>query len=82
MIQCRNSCGYFSPFPLFLAPQQSLGKLIFLGQVPFSGTDVGAATAVDAQEVATKVSKTIENGQVVIIREGVKYDVTGRAIGK
>ena len=40
----------------------------------------GTSTAVDAQEVATKVSKMIENGQVVIIREGVKYDVTGRAI--
>ncbi|MDY4514276.1 MAG: hypothetical protein SPD96_04765 [Paludibacteraceae bacterium] len=40
----------------------------------------GTSTAVDANEVATKVSKTIENGQVVIIREGVKYDVTGRAI--
>lgn len=42
----------------------------------------GTSTAVDAQEVATKVSKMIENGQIVIIREGVKYDVTGRAIGK
>ena len=42
----------------------------------------GTSTAVDAQEVATKVSKMIENGQVVIIREGVKYDVTGRAIGR
>ena len=42
----------------------------------------GTSTAVDANEVATKVSKMIENGQVVIIREGVKYDVTGRAIGK
>lgn len=40
----------------------------------------GTSTAVDAQEVATKVSKMIEDGQVVIIREGVKYDVTGRAI--
>ena len=40
----------------------------------------GTSTAVDAQEVATKVSKMIENGQIVIIREGVKYDVTGRAI--
>lgn len=40
----------------------------------------GTSTAVDANEVATKVSKMIENGQVVIIREGVKYDVTGRAI--
>ena len=40
----------------------------------------GTSTAVDAQEVATKVSKMIENGQVVIIREGVKYDVMGRAI--
>lgn len=40
----------------------------------------GTSTAVDANEVATKVSKMIEDGQVVIIREGVKYDVTGRAI--
>lgn len=40
----------------------------------------GTSTAVDANEVAPKVTKMIENGQVVIIREGVKYDVTGRAI--
>lgn len=40
----------------------------------------GTTTLIDAQEVFPKVSKMIENGQVVIIREGVKYDVTGRAI--
>ena len=40
----------------------------------------GTSTQLDAAAVATKVSKMIENGQVVIIREGVKYDVTGRAI--
>ena len=40
----------------------------------------GTSTQLDGAAVATKVSKMIENGQVVIIREGVKYDVTGRAI--
>lgn len=40
----------------------------------------GTTTLIDAQEVFPKVSKMIEDGQVVIIREGVKYDVTGRAI--
>lgn len=40
----------------------------------------GTSTQLDAAAVATNVSKMIENGQVVIIREGVKYDVTGRAI--
>lgn len=42
----------------------------------------GTSTAVDANEVATKVSKRIENGQVVIIREGVKYNVVGAVIEK
>ena len=42
----------------------------------------GTSTAVDAQEVATKVSKMIENGQIVIIREGVKYNVVGAVIEK
>ena len=42
----------------------------------------GTSTQLDAAAVATNVSKMIENGQVVIIREGVKYDVTGRAIGR
>lgn len=40
----------------------------------------GTSTQLDAAAVATNVSKMIENGQIVIIREGVKYDVTGRAI--
>ena len=39
-------------------------------------------TAIDATEVAPKVSKTIENGQVVIIRDGVKYNVVGSVIEK
>ena len=42
----------------------------------------GGATAVDVQEVAPKVSKTIENGQIVIIRDGVKYNVVGAVIEK
>lgn len=42
----------------------------------------GTSTAVDANEVAPKVSKMIENGQVVIIREGVKYNVVGAVIEK
>lgn len=40
----------------------------------------GTTTLIDAQEVFPKVSKTIENGQVVIIREGVKYNVVGAVI--
>lgn len=39
-------------------------------------------TAIDATEVASKVTKTIENGQLVIIREGVKYNVVGSVIEK
>ena len=42
----------------------------------------GPTTLLDAQEVFPKVSKTIENGQVVIIREGVKYNVVGAVIEK
>ena len=45
-----------------------------------AGSAPGPTTLLDAQEVFPKVSKMIEDGQVVIIREGVKYDVTGRAI--
>ena len=42
----------------------------------------GTTTLIDAQEVFPKVSKMIENGQVVIIREGVKYNVVGAVIEK
>ena len=40
----------------------------------------GISTLLEEQEVAPKVSKTIENGQVVIIREGVRYNVMGNVI--
>lgn len=42
----------------------------------------GTTTLIDAQEVFPKVSKMIEDGQVVIIREGVKYNVVGAVIEK
>ena len=42
----------------------------------------GTSTQLDAAAMATKVSKTIENGQVVIIRDGVKYNVVGAVIEK
>ena len=42
----------------------------------------GTTALIDAQEVFPKVSKTIENGQVVIIRDGVKYNVVGAVIEK
>ena len=42
----------------------------------------GTSTQLDGAAVATKVSKMIENGQVVIIREGVKYNVVGGIIEK
>ncbi|MGN0235212.1 MAG: discoidin domain-containing protein [Paludibacteraceae bacterium] len=42
----------------------------------------GKTTLLDAQEVFPKVSKTIENGQLVIIRDGVKYNVVGSVIEK
>lgn len=42
----------------------------------------GTSTQLDGAAVATKVSKMIENGQVVIIREGVKYNVVGAVIEK
>ena len=42
----------------------------------------GGATSLDAAEVAPKVTKRIENGQVVIIRDGVKYNVVGAVIEK
>ncbi len=42
----------------------------------------GTSTLVEAKEVFPKVSKTIENGQVVIIREGLKYNVVGSVIEK
>lgn len=39
-------------------------------------------TQLEEQEVAPKVTKTIENGQLVIIRDGVKYNVVGSVIEK
>ena len=42
----------------------------------------GPMKLLDAQEVFPKVSKMIENGQVVIIRKGVKYNVVGAVIEK
>lgn len=42
----------------------------------------GTSTAVDNAAISAKVAKTIENGQIVIIREGVRYDMMGRAICK
>ena len=42
----------------------------------------GTSTAVDNAEISAKVSKTIENGQLVIIRDGVKYNVVGSVIEK
>ena len=42
----------------------------------------GTTTLIDAQKVFPKVSKMIENGQVVIIRDGVKYNVVGAVIEK
>ncbi len=40
----------------------------------------GTTTIVDATEVFPKVVKAIENGQVVIIRDGVRYNVMGNVI--
>lgn len=40
----------------------------------------GISTLLEEQEVAPKVSKTIENGQLVIIRDGVRYNVMGNVI--
>ena len=42
----------------------------------------GTTTQLEEQEVAPKVTKTIENGQLVIIRDGVKYNVVGAVIEK
>lgn len=40
----------------------------------------GISTQLEEQEVAPKVTKTIENGQLVIIRDGVRYNVMGNVI--
>lgn len=37
-------------------------------------------TAVENNKVAEKAVKCIENGQIVIIRDGVRYDITGSVI--
>lgn len=42
----------------------------------------GTSTLIEAKEVFLKATKTIENGQLVIIREGIRYDVTGCVIEK
>ncbi|MCQ2229790.1 MAG: hypothetical protein MJZ13_08620 [Bacteroidales bacterium] len=43
---------------------------------------VGAATAINTINAPAKANiiKTIENGKVVIIRDGVKYDLSGSVI--
>lgn len=45
---------------------------------------VGAATAINTINAPAKANiiKTIENGKVVIIRDGVKYDLSGSVIKK
>lgn len=40
----------------------------------------GPTTAIDNTFAAPKAMKTIENGQIVIIRDGVRYDITGRQL--
>lgn len=40
----------------------------------------GTSTAVDNAVISAKVTKTIENGQLVIIRDGVRYNVMGNVI--
>ena len=37
-------------------------------------------TAIEAIETAPKAIKVIENGQIVIIRDGIRYDLTGRKL--
>lgn len=40
------------------------------------------STAIESAEVSTKAFKTIENGQVIIIRDHVRYNITGQVIEK
>lgn len=40
------------------------------------------STAIESAEVSTKAFKTIENGQVIIIRDHVRYNITGQVIKK
>ncbi|MCR5266610.1 MAG: hypothetical protein K6E29_08490 [Cyanobacteria bacterium RUI128] len=42
--------------------------------------ELGEATAIENTAVEAKAFKTFENGQLVIIKNGVKYDVTGAVI--
>lgn len=68
-----------------LAKVFQLKYSVYADQSEFSVDNVyfwkeGPATGVDAAEVAPVVVKTIENGQVVIIRDGVRYNVMGNVI--
>ncbi|MDY2942943.1 MAG: fibronectin type III domain-containing protein [Paludibacteraceae bacterium] len=45
-------------------------------------TESEKPTAIDEIGQTISITKTIENGQIVIIREGVRYDMMGRAISK
>lgn len=58
------------------------GMKMYEMKVFATGSASGPTTQLDAAAVATKVTKRIENGQVVIIREGVKYNVVGAVIEK
>lgn len=58
------------------------GSKISIGSVELSKTAVQIPTAVEdiVAENASKVVKTIENGQIIIIKNGVKYNVLGQIV--
>lgn len=49
-------------------------------RITFEGGDVPPATAINNTADEIKAFKTIENGQLVIIKNGVRYDATGAVI--
>ena len=57
---------------------QNLQGVCFVQNVLF--VQDGDTTAIENTEVGAKAIKTIENGQLIIIRDGKRYNVTGARV--
>lgn len=60
---------------IFQIKWDAMPATCYIDNVYFYGE---AGTAVDNVAVESQITKKIENGQIIIIRDGVKYDLTGK----
>lgn len=60
-----------------------LAKSLFSNQAPahfFFEDEEQTATGIEAIETVEQATKFVENGKIVVLRNGVKYDVVGRIV--